>query len=389
MILGGSGNGKTTAVQRSLYQYPQHIVHTKYRGQPFPFHQIVWLRLEAPEKCSLQELVSTFFIEVDRVIGTNYFETHGGKGRLPPSVTVPKIPAIINAHGIGMIVFDELQNLRVDGSAGHLNILNFLMKVINVTNVPIVTIGTYQAAKVLCDQFRLLRRLTSGGALIWDRMAYGALWKVFVEVVWQYQCLKQITPYSDRLAARLYWETQGITAYAISVFQQVQRMAIHAGGDEVITETLLEAAAKKQTEAVRIVIRALREGKPSLCSVMDDVFMVDLDRFISTFATYSQGGAPVELPSVVQPSKPAAELIADLGVDAETLMPSTKTPKIASSGTTAANPAESNKQPSLGKETATVKRPRKRAGASPAQRDLVDAAERADCLRNPGADFGY
>ena len=313
MILGGSGNGKTTCVRRVLRRYPQHVIHTSYKGEACHLHQIVWLRLEAPENCSLQELISTFFEEVDKVVGTNYYQSHGGSGKLPPRVTIPRIPAIIAAHAIGIIVFDELQNLKPNRSGGHLMILNFLMKLINVTQVPVVTIGTFQAAKVLCEEFRLLRRITAGGGLIWDRMSYGATWKTFVTQMWRHQCLQSKTAYSDRFAAILYWWTQGIADYAVSTFQEVQRMAIASGGDEAITEALLIAAAEKQTRSVRAVMTALRDGNPKLCAIMNDVFMVDMDRFISTFSTYSQGGAPMEMPVVVTSKTACDELVADLG----------------------------------------------------------------------------
>lgn len=313
MILGGSGNGKTTTVQRILHRYPQLIRHTKYKSKPFSYNQIVWLRLEAPERCSLQELILTFFAEIDALLGTDYYRSHGGNGRLSPAVMVPRIAAIVHAHAIGMIVFDELQNVRPDKSGGHLYVLNFLTKLINVTQIPVVTIGTFQAAKILCAQFRLLRRITSGGGVIWDRMDYGPFWKVFVKQLWKHQCLVKATPYSDWFAAILYEATQGIAAYAVAVFQETQRLAINLGGDEAITENLLRSAAEKQTGMVKTVIRALKNGNPESLPIMDDVFMPDLDWFISTSLTFSKGEVPQRTPPPRVPREPSKELRADLG----------------------------------------------------------------------------
>lgn len=325
MILGGSGNGKTTAVQRVLRRYPQVIEHTEYNGKPCAYSQIVWLRLEAPENSSLQELVLTFFEEIDVLLGSNYFKSHGGNGRYSLRQMIPTIPAVINAHAIGMIIFDELQNLKPNRSGGHLTILNFLMKLINVTRVPIVTIGTFGAAKILCSQFRLLRRITSGGGLIWERMSYGPLWQLFVEQLMGYQYLKLVTPYSNRLAAVLYDETQGITAYAVSVFQEAQRLAIDAGKDEVITEKLLRSAGQRQTEMVRTVIKALKDNKPQLVPVMEDVFMLDLERFIGSPMAFTEGAIPTGLPIAARPSTQSKELLEDLGVPPAAVGDSTDT----------------------------------------------------------------
>ncbi|WP_429904757.1 hypothetical protein [Heyndrickxia sporothermodurans] len=43
-IIGISGIGKTTAIERLLLMYPQVIKHDMYKGQPFNRTQIVWLK---------------------------------------------------------------------------------------------------------------------------------------------------------------------------------------------------------------------------------------------------------------------------------------------------------------------------------------------------------
>ena len=45
-IIGISGIGKTTAIERLLLMYPQVIRHTTYDNQPFNRTQIVWLKID-------------------------------------------------------------------------------------------------------------------------------------------------------------------------------------------------------------------------------------------------------------------------------------------------------------------------------------------------------
>ena len=55
-MIGMSGVGKTTAVDRILSMYPQYITHTKYKNKPFCMKQIVWMKLDCPFDGSIKGL---------------------------------------------------------------------------------------------------------------------------------------------------------------------------------------------------------------------------------------------------------------------------------------------------------------------------------------------
>jgi hypothetical protein len=59
-IIGVSGVGKSTAIERILRLYPQVILHTEYQG-PLNLYQIVWLKLDCPHAGSLKGLFTEFF----------------------------------------------------------------------------------------------------------------------------------------------------------------------------------------------------------------------------------------------------------------------------------------------------------------------------------------
>ena len=75
-IVGLSGMGKTTAVERTLLLYPQVIQHNRYNGKLFILKQLVWLKLDCPASGSLKVLCQNFFRQVDLILGTNYFKQH-------------------------------------------------------------------------------------------------------------------------------------------------------------------------------------------------------------------------------------------------------------------------------------------------------------------------
>lgn len=68
-ILGISGVGKTTAVERILSLYPQVIGHHEYQGRPLTVMQVVWLKLDCPFDGSIKGLCLNFFQVIDDSFG--------------------------------------------------------------------------------------------------------------------------------------------------------------------------------------------------------------------------------------------------------------------------------------------------------------------------------
>jgi len=87
-IIGPSGSGKSTTIENVLRNYPQVIVHSKYRRIPFPHEQVVWLKLECPSNASTRTLCVSFFTALDKVLGTTqYRKEHGHKGNADHGTT--------------------------------------------------------------------------------------------------------------------------------------------------------------------------------------------------------------------------------------------------------------------------------------------------------------
>ncbi len=62
-IIGISGIGKTTLVEKILTTYPQLIYHTEYQGIPLTRAQLVWLKIDCPHDGSLKTLCRSFFLQ--------------------------------------------------------------------------------------------------------------------------------------------------------------------------------------------------------------------------------------------------------------------------------------------------------------------------------------
>ena len=109
-IIGISGIGKTTAIERLLLMYPQVIKHEEYKGQPFNRTQIVWLKIDCPYDGSLSTLCKSFFKAIDDLLGTRYLEKFGYLNRVTSTMLL-HMTSLASMYGIGVLVIDEIQHL--------------------------------------------------------------------------------------------------------------------------------------------------------------------------------------------------------------------------------------------------------------------------------------
>ena len=67
-IIGPSGIGKSTSVEKTLLSYPQVILHKSIKGMGM-LKQLNWLKLECPSDGSLKSLCIDFFHTIDLILG--------------------------------------------------------------------------------------------------------------------------------------------------------------------------------------------------------------------------------------------------------------------------------------------------------------------------------
>lgn len=167
-IIGISGIGKTTAIERLLLMYPQVIKHEQYEGEPFNRTQIVWLKIDCPYDGSLSTLCKSFFKAIDDLLGTRYLEKFGYLNRVISTMLL-HMTSLASMYGVGVLVIDEIQHL-LHAKNDQEEMLNFFVTLSNTIGVPTVLIGTSKAQQLFKGNFRQARRAASDGSIIWDRM---------------------------------------------------------------------------------------------------------------------------------------------------------------------------------------------------------------------------
>lgn len=273
-IVGIGGMGKTTTVLNILAQYPQVIIHNKYRQEDFILKQLVWLMIQCPRDGSAKTLCVNFFQSVDDILGTNYRQRYA-VGRRPANELLPDIARVAALHCLGLLIIDEIQDLSGAKSGGAANLLNFFVNLENTIGVPYLFIGTPKALPLLRGEFRQARRASEQGDVFWEPMSLTAsrgnskkdipnpVWEEFIRALWVYQYVQHPTGLKSNLlkcplSNALFDESQGVTGIAATIFLLAQRRAI-ASGEEKITVGLIRSVAKDSQNLINPILEQVKQ----------------------------------------------------------------------------------------------------------------------------------
>ncbi|QEY21659.1 ATP-binding protein [Psychrobacillus sp. AK 1817] len=279
-IIGISGIGKTTAIERLLLMYSQVIKHETYEGQPFNRTQIVWLKIDCPYDGSLSTLCKSFFKAIDDLLGTRYLEKYGYLSRVTSTMLL-HMTSLASMYGIGVLVIDEIQHLLYSKNDQE-EMLNFIVTLSNTVGIPTVLIGTSKAQKLFKGNFRQARRAASEGSIIWDRMAEDSEeWDFFLETLWELECLITRSEITDEVKKTFYDECQGITSVAVCLFILAQERAMFDDDNvnEIIDSKVLKKTAKEDMQIIQPMMKAIRTNNLKDMMKYEDI-MINLDELM-------------------------------------------------------------------------------------------------------------
>ncbi|SMP72002.1 ATP-binding protein [Anoxynatronum buryatiense] len=277
-IIGVSGLGKSTAINRIMSLYPAVIVHESYKNKRFAHKQMVWMKLDCPHDGSLKSLCLSFFQKVDDHLGTSYFQRYGS-GRQAVSVLVPVMAKVAQSISLGLLIIDEIQHASLGKSGGAEKMLNFFVTLVNLIGLPVVLIGTPSAMKLLQSQFRQARRGSGQGDMIWDRLENDESWKLLLDGLWRYQWTDELTIQTEGLINLLYEKSQGITDIAIKIFAMGQIHAIMTG-EKCLNENLVEYTAENYLRLIQPMIEAIKRKDIRAMGGFEDIYLPKIDNFI-------------------------------------------------------------------------------------------------------------
>lgn len=284
-LIGCSGSGKSSTINRILATYPQVIFHQQYNAIQLPY-----LRIECPSDGSLKSLCLNFFREVDRTLHTGYEEKYVRK-RHSTEVLLSLMGQVATQRAVGVLVIDEIQRLTLKRSISKEAMLEFFVALVNVIGVPVVMVGTPKARPIFEMELQAGRRSAGFGSLFWEPMRQGKAkinsktgeprkteWQAFTDKLWRYQWLTNRDEIlSDEVRDCWFDLSQGVLDIVVKLFVLAQMRAISTGLER-ITVKLLRTVYEQELKPVHPMLDALRRGDPELIVKYSDLQLPDMDK---------------------------------------------------------------------------------------------------------------
>lgn len=282
-LIGISGSGKSSSLNRILETYPQVIFHEARN-----FIQITYLKIECPSNGDLESLCLNFFSGVDNILGSDY-ERRYAKQRL----SLPKMLALMrqtaNNRAIGGLVIDEIQRLSQVRSGGKEHMLEFFVELVNQVGIPVVLVGTPKARPILELEMQSGRRSSGIGSIYWetipqkiDKTGKGLVdnpnWIRFTNDLWKHQWLKHADdPLTNEIRDCWFDLSQGVLDIVVKLFVLSQLRAI-ANKKERITEGIMKSVYEQELKPVQPMLDALRSGNAELIVKYSDLRDLDIEK---------------------------------------------------------------------------------------------------------------
>lgn len=275
-IAGHSGMGKSTLIDRIVSHLgPQVVQHGEFGNSKFPETQILWMRRNVPELCTVRNLCASFGDYVDSVLGVNLyrgiFSNFRGKGS-DRNQYLYEIRKIISNHHVGALILDEFQNLSLLG-VGANKIIAFLVLLRDELGIPIIVIGTYKSLRLLERDLSAARRLVEGGYFDLERPTRPdeRTWEELCRIAWKYQWTRDPIDLSDEIIDAFYDVSQGITGIMLTSLISSQFAAIE-NGSERVDAALIRKVYKERMQPLHPAVTALESGNHMLIEKFDDIY---------------------------------------------------------------------------------------------------------------------
>lgn len=280
-IIGASGMGKSSSINRVLSNIPQVIAHYQYKDRKISMHQVVWLKIDCPFDGSVKGLCIDFFSRIDQVLGTRYFEKYATSKRTVDTL-LSILGQVARNSGLGLLIIDEIQHLLSQGKSGGINkMLNFFTTLVNTVGIPVILVGTMKAKNLLQNDFRMARRtLGTGGNIVWERLKNDESFSLLIDTIWEYQFTRKKTPLTEEFIKLLYEESQGIIDIAVKIYAIAQIKAISTGKEE-ITVDIIKEVVDNNLNAVKPMIEAMKSNDIRRIAKYEDICTLDYEDFVS------------------------------------------------------------------------------------------------------------
>lgn len=260
-VIGLSGAGKTSAVERALSLRRQVVVHERFPHLLNPVRQLVWLKVDVPGSGKVADLVEALSRVADSVLGTNYTPDLL-KGKPRGAGMAQEWLAKMACHFPGIIVLDEVQSLfRIQSKAARRRAragerpemsvvddetLKFILTLTNTSKIPFIGCGTPDGMAAFGTRMSTAQRLLTGGYHRIDPdppTEDGHFRRHLLRCLEDYQWLPEKMKVTAEIADEIYRLTAGVPRICMMLWIAAQKRALARKAFGLSLEDLRHASA--------------------------------------------------------------------------------------------------------------------------------------------------
>lgn len=267
-FFGLSGMGKTTLVDSALSQIDQVIKHSKDGSYELEYMQIVYLKCDIAGSDDPKEICLKVLAEIDKITGEDVSAEYRRKKHTSKNC-IHKLVTRCSTLNIGMIIFDEVQNVELAKAGARKQLFSLFHKLNNESKIPVVSIGTSKASKIFQEEFTNVRRLGQP-VEFFNYSKDDGDWKLLVEYAWDYQLIKNPLPLSSEIEDQIYNLAWGIPYCLFYLMEQANIQAIRKGKNSIDVKFLKDVYETK-FKFMQPALMALRTGDTD---AFDDMYNI-------------------------------------------------------------------------------------------------------------------
>lgn len=304
-VNGITGLGKSYEILRGLQLLPQKIEHGYSKSADWNhMTQATWLYVGMSHDGSLGGLLLQILTALDTAIGTEY-SLERSLTSLSNEKLAVQVGIILNNHGVGVLVIDELQGRNFSGGVRGGLAATFFLRLLNF-GIPLVLMGNPYGLDALDSFSQDMRRIGSGGNIEMHPMDKDDFdfTDVLAPALWRYNIMPEPSPISDREGAILFKYCGGIRDYGARIRVCSQRLALDQG-DLFVTEEHMEEAfmGPDFSSKDRDLIAGFRDKNPILLQQFDDI---PWERYANRWGLYHEPSA-TQSESQISSKQPAQQ----------------------------------------------------------------------------------
>lgn len=272
VLTGVTGAGKTKTVNAIANFFPQCIDHGLLTPGSRPLLQFPIIVVRCGGDPSPKGLCRQVFHRLAQILGDEP-QIRLPSDRAGVQGLTQAMHSLCMLYGIGLIVWDEFQDLVQRTRMGDREVCNLLLATRDILNVPMMLVGTFPILEALQKQDTRVARRSAAYELLLPRFESAS------EDAWENMCKKYLKSHvlqgtvdaTPTIARRFYEYSQGIPGFFIAVFKATQQLALDHGFEAFGLE-LIEEAFNTRCISLHGPVAALASGDTALLKAFPDIW---------------------------------------------------------------------------------------------------------------------